>query len=60
MLKDCLVGGKAWLSGVVQCTSILMLCRLQQVLAIVNMRQVRGACLPVINGTEVGSSGLVV
>ena len=29
-------------------------------LAIIDVRQVRGACLPVINGTEVGSSGLVV
>ena len=33
---------------------------LKQVLAVVYMRQVRGACLPVINGTEVGSSGWII
>ena len=42
----------------IQCACILG--RLQQMLAVVYMRQVRGACLPVINGTEVGSSGGII
>ena len=49
------------IGSVIQCTSVLVgRCGLEQVLTIVYMRQVRGACLSVINGTEVGSSGGIV
>ena len=37
---------------------ILRSCRLQQVVAVVYMRQL-GACLPMINGSVVGSGGVV-
>lgn len=55
-----LVGAQTGLDGMVQGTGILVCCRLQQVLTVVNVRQMRRACLPVINGTVVGSSGIIV
>ena len=60
VLEGWLVARKAWGDHMVQCAGVLLVCWLEQVLAVIYVGQVRGACLPcVINGTEVGSSGVV-